>query len=145
MYVVDASVWVARFVERDRFHSASYQWILNTIPAGVPLAGPVLVLPEVAGAVSRMTGDPDEGRRAVRLLSSLPGVTLLPVTEDIAQRASDMASSLRVRGSDAIYMALAEETNMALISWDDDHLERGASVVNVHRPSELLSDQRGLA
>ena len=142
MYVVDASVWVSRFVEQDKFHQESYDWILTLMSARVSVIEPLLVLPELAGAVARQTNGAN-GDRAVRLMASLPGVDFVDLDTRLARHAADLASRLQFRGSDAIYLALADDLGMELVSWDDEHLNRCTSVAKVHRPSDLLARTRG--
>jgi predicted nucleic acid-binding protein len=54
--VIDASVWVSRFVTHDPHHAASARWLATTTASEGLLAAPTLVLPEVAGPIARITG-----------------------------------------------------------------------------------------
>ena len=72
MYVVDASVWVSRFVLNDVHHEPSYSWLEGTVIRGELIVAPALLLAEVAGAISRCTGRPELAAQAVDLLEQLP-------------------------------------------------------------------------
>ena len=39
----------------------------------------------------------------------LPGIRLVPLTDDRARRAADVAITCRLRGADAVYAAVAQE------------------------------------
>jgi predicted nucleic acid-binding protein len=56
--VVDASVWVSRFISWDINHNASQLWIQRYASSGGLLIAPALLLIEVAAAISRRIGDP---------------------------------------------------------------------------------------
>jgi len=142
MYVVDASVWVAWFSAHDVFHDDSRQWLTGMMTGSVRLIEPVPILAEVAGAVSWTLNDEKAAERAVAMLSTAPLLSLLPVDLALARRAAAIASSLGMRGYDALYVALAEVEGMSLVSWDSDHLSRASQLVPVYRPSDLLTQYR---
>lgn len=140
MYVVDASVWVARFSEADSFHSPSRQWITIMMTGGVALAEPVLLLPEVAGALSRSLSDRARAKRAAAIITSVPTVSLFDVDAPLAREAASIATELNLRGYDAVYVALTERLGLQLVSWDRDHLSRASKRVPVLRPDDLLAE-----
>jgi predicted nucleic acid-binding protein len=76
----------------------------------------------------------ERGRQAVDLLRTKRLVELFPVTETLAARAAEIAAEQRIRGCDAIYVALAKQLQMELITLDRHQLERGAAVVMTRRP-----------
>ena len=132
--VVDASVWVSRFVTHDPHHAASVQWLAETTATDGTLAAPTLLLPEVAGPIARITGKPGLGRRAVARLLGVPGVRIVTMDPELADGAARLAADLRLRGADAVYVALARRLGLPLVTLDGEQLERAASVVSVRRP-----------
>ena len=95
MYVVDASVWVSRFVPNDVHHQPSYRWLEAALTRGDLLAAPALLLAEVAGAVSRRTGRPELAARAIDLLEQLPNSRLVTVDPQLARLAARLVGQLR--------------------------------------------------
>jgi predicted nucleic acid-binding protein len=71
--VLDASVWVSRLVPQDEFHEDIKSWMEHQRGAGVQFVSSALLLAEVGGAVSRLTGNPSFGRQAITQLKRLPG------------------------------------------------------------------------
>ena len=134
MIVVDASVWVSRLLHRDVNHAASRRWLIEQVGSGRPLVGPSLVIPEVAGAISRRTARPNLGHRAVRLLLRVPDLRLVPLDHELAVTAAELAASLGLRGADAIYVAIAQVLGLALVTWDTEQQERGGRIVRVQTP-----------
>jgi predicted nucleic acid-binding protein len=75
------------------------------------------------------------------LFETLPGIALVPLSRDLARRAVEIAIRHRLRGADAIYVAVAEQAGSSLVSWDQEMLERGRAVVTTVTPVKVLSDQ----
>lgn len=67
-------------------------------------------------------------------MSRLHVLQLVPVDMDLATRARHLAVALRLRGVDAVYLALAVQRRLTLTTWDREQLERGRSVVDVLTP-----------
>lgn len=78
MTVADASVWVSRFVAEDIYHLPSRGWLSDHLAAGGIIVAPDLLLAEVAGALTRRTGDFTVAHRAVAALQRLRTVRLTP-------------------------------------------------------------------
>lgn len=85
MKVVDASVWVGSLVAEDAHHVASLRWLSQQFAdSGVTLVAPSLLLPEVASAVARGTGNPNLARLILDGLLKFPELELIPLDEDLS-------------------------------------------------------------
>ena len=91
-------------------------------------------IPEIAAAFGRGQGKPDLGYSYATEVSQIPNVTLINLDESLAETAANLAAHYRLRGSDAIYAAVAKRFATDLISLDREHLERLKKVVSVRRP-----------
>jgi predicted nucleic acid-binding protein len=129
MPVVDASVYVAFFKADEEQHIPSRRWLRSAIRSEEPIFSPLILLPEVASALGRGLGDPALADAAVSLLRSRRLTELLPITHSLAIKAARIAAEQRLRGCDAVYVALAQQLGMALVTFDRDQLERGGAVV----------------
>jgi len=138
VFVVDASVWVSRFVPEDAHHQASTAWLETQVDRGELLVAPALLLPELAGAVARRTGISDLGAQAVSLVRSLPNTRLVAVDAELSELSATLAADLRMRGADVIYTALARRLGVPLITWDQEQRERSQPTVAVLTPAEAL-------
>ena len=136
MAVIDASVYIALINAREPDHAGSWAWFQQAQSSGESIAAPVILLAEVAAAVSRGIGDSALAHRAVEQLQHSHVVELVPVTPALAARAAAIAADHRIRGCDAVYVALAQELEDCLITLDQQQLERGAAVVVARKPSE---------
>jgi len=134
MAVIDASVAVALINAQEQEHASSWAWFEQTRQAGEAIVAPVILLSEVAAALSRGVGDPALARLAASQLARPELVELIPVTLAVAERAVTIAADYRIRGCDAVYVALADLSSDSLITLDRQQLERGAAVATVRKP-----------
>jgi predicted nucleic acid-binding protein len=129
--VVDASLWVARFVPQDAFHHSVRTWMDARRAEGTELLAPSLLLAEVAGALSRRTGDVSLAQRAADKLESLPGLRLVEMDRALLQEAARLAAELGLRGADAVYVAVASHLNIPLVTLDSDQRQRAEKRVHI--------------
>ena len=134
MPVIDASVYVAMMNDAEPNHEVSWAWFERVVRDEPGAHAPTILVAEVAAAVSRGIDDNDLVPRVVRQLGTLRSITLVPVSRALAQEAAEIAAVHRVRGCDAVYVATARRLGTALCTLDQQQLERGAAVVETHRP-----------
>ena len=135
MIVIDASVLIAVFLVPDVHHAVSRAWFGQQVTAGATFAAPMLLLTELAGAISRRTGDPALGRAAVAWFTQLPESHFFPVDDPLWQQATEFAAALGLRGADAVYVALAAQLQIPLLTWDREQRERSAQHIDAREPS----------
>ena len=99
------------------------------VEAGVQFISPTLLLPEVGGAISRRTGDPVLGRQATHQLENLPGLRLVEMDNELIHDAAILAADLGLRGADSVYVAVASQLRLPLITLDVDQRERAQKKV----------------
>ena len=141
MYTVDASVWVNGFDQRESGHETSRQLLELLREQAIAIFEPMLVLAEVAGAISRTRQDPARAEAFALTLGQLPNVTILPLDEALGQQALALAAQHGLRGADAVYAAVAQQAGCTLISFDNEHLTtRLSSVISVQTPEAALTE-----
>ena len=135
---VDASVFVAAIRQTEMHNAASVEFLeeLRTHPR--PLYCPTLVLTESVAAIGRATGDAALVQIGFDIVQTIPDIRLIPLDLDLARRAADLAASQRLRGADAVYLAVAQLNNSTLITWDAEMLQRGPAVLPTLTPSDWL-------
>lgn len=133
--VVDANVWVARAVETEPDSLTSRRWLGRQLRSGTAFFIPNLAVAEVAGALARRWGDSPRALSAVRAVVQFPRLQVLPLDETLGNRAVELAARLQLRGSDAVYVALAESLRVPLITWGTELLDRAPAVVATLQPS----------
>jgi len=134
--VVDASVWVSRFWGLDAFHDTSRVWLEQASVNDQPLAAPTIMPAEVSGAIARRTGDTELGYQIVQQILQLPTLQLITVNATLGQLAAQIASSYRLRGADAVYVAVAIQLQLPLITWDREQASRVAGFISAYTPDQ---------
>jgi len=132
--VVDASVWVSRLVDSDIHHARCQSWMQSQASEGGLLVAPVLVLAEVAGAISRRTNRPNLARQAVEVLQALPNLRLVSIDPALAGLAAGLAADHALRGADAVYVATASQLGLPLVTLDGEQLQRAKPIVSTSSP-----------
>jgi len=65
---------------------------------------------------------------------------MIPLDGTLAQQAADVAAQYRLRGSDAVYAAVALRFGSTLVTLDREQRERVADVLNARYPAEALAE-----
>lgn len=102
------------------------------------MLAPAIVLPEIASAIARGTGRSDLAAASVSLYRQLPGFHLVPIDAMLAEVAAMLGAEHRLRGCDAIYVALARAADAVLVSLDDEQLSRGPQGLVAATPARAL-------
>jgi len=140
MVVIDASVLVADIRPEEPHHAEARTFLQRAASEGWAIYLPVIVLPEIAAAISRGTGDPILARRFVAAVQRIPHYDILPVLRDLSELAADLAAEYRIRGCDAVYVALAQQHGATLITLDRQQRERVPPSIVARSPAEALSE-----
>ncbi len=134
MPIPDASLIVPLFVPSDVHHGPARAWFESAAREGLALHAPSILLAEVIASLWRVVGNADAVTLARAALEQ-GRITFYPVTMALVLRAVANAQATRLRGCDSIYVALAQELDDVLVTFDEEQLRRGAAVVRVERPA----------
>ncbi len=135
MMVIDASVWTSYILTKDVNHQISFAWLNTYLVGGMLRFAPTLLLAEVAGAVRRRSGQLALAQQAVDRLDQLTSFNMIPLNYNLGLSAARLAYELQLKGADAVYVAVVQDLRMPLVSWDNEQLNRGASVVPTFTPA----------
>jgi len=131
---VDASVFVNAFSPDENGSDASAEFLSQLRKDGVPLIQPTLFLPEVVASIARKQDDTDVALELMHELKKFSKLNLVDLDDDLADYASEIAAKHRLRGSDAVYAALALRFGTELITLDKEQLTRLPKVLSVRKP-----------
>ena len=109
--VIDASVFVAASRPSEEHYLERIEFLEKLRNEGEPACCPVLVLAECSGASARTTQNSSLAERIVLLIEGIQTLQLIPVTLPLARQASSLAGAHRLRGDDAVYVAVASGFN----------------------------------
>lgn len=137
-FTIDTSVFVSRLSETEEAHDASRRFLQALPGRPVMIVLPTLVSPEISGSIGRLTGDATLAHDALRLLDLLPNLNLIALDERLAAEAAAMAAAVGMKGSDAVFAAVALRFEAVLVSLDKVQLERSPASVTAVTPGEAL-------
>jgi predicted nucleic acid-binding protein len=140
-YTIDASVFVNAFNPHEDGHLQSLQILTTIQERGDPMIVPTLLLAEVASAVARACDDSAGAIRYAIATAALPHLTLVTLTPAMARQAAELAAAHRLRGADAVYLAVARRYGTTLVSRDEEQRTRGVGVAPCQTPEEALDDR----
>ncbi|GAB4490653.1 MAG: hypothetical protein OHK0031_14000 [Anaerolineales bacterium] len=131
---VDASVFVNAFSATEAGSEDSWRFLLGLKESNTLIIVPSLLLVEVVAAIARKQNNTEQAQHWMLEIQRIPNITFVSLDESLADTAARLAAHYRLRGSDAIYAAIATRFATELISLDGEHLERLKEVVPVRKP-----------
>jgi predicted nucleic acid-binding protein len=135
-FTIDASVFVSAARPSEELYHMSYMFLQKA--KGEVIFCPTLVLSECGAAIARPTGDALISRKLVSLVKNFPGMIQVPLSLSLAIRSAEIAIENRLRGADAVYVAVAEYFDAILISWDEEMLRRSPDLLLTMTPDQWL-------
>ncbi len=132
--VVDASVWVSRLVASDVNHNVSRTWLEKFAVEENQFVAPTLVLAEVSGSVARRAEDAKSGHDALKLVLRLPSLRLINLDRALSELAAQLAADYMLRGADSIYVAVAKQLNIPLVTLDEEQFKRASKIIQTIKP-----------
>ncbi|MDQ6694459.1 MAG: type II toxin-antitoxin system VapC family toxin, partial [Chloroflexota bacterium] len=122
----------------DSNHGAARTWIDSYILNGGSFVAPMIFVIEVASAIARETLAPNnpqaDAHRAISQLYTLPIMRLVPIDQALVDEATDLAADHGIRGADALFMALARQLGLPLVTFDKYQLKQPQTLVVTIRP-----------
>ena len=142
-YTADASVFLNGFNPYESGHEESHELLRFLQDQGIPIIVPTLLLPEVAAAISRGQRDSELAYGFAAALKRLPHLVLVPLDESLSEQAAETAAQCCLRGSDAVYAAVALRFGATLVTLDREQATRLAAVLTARDPLEALATLEG--
>jgi predicted nucleic acid-binding protein len=140
IYTVDASVFLNAFNPYEAGHEESRRFLELLQARAIPIIVPTLLLPEVAAAVRRGTGNESLAREFTSSLERLPHLMLIPLDTTLARQAVDVAVVHGLRGSEAVYLAVALRFGSGLATLDHEQHDRSSGALSAYYPAEALAE-----
>lgn len=139
-YTLDASVLMNAFNPAEAGHAISLQLQTAIQSQTIPVIVPTLLLAEVAATIARVLDDTPGARDFALRLSQLPYLRFAPLTRPLGLTAANLAAEYRLRGADAVYVAVARQFGTTLVTLDDQQRMRAAVIVSTRTPAEALAE-----
>jgi predicted nucleic acid-binding protein len=139
-FIVDASVLVAAALPNEPHHADARAIMQRLISEQASLHLPAVALAEVAAAIARGAADERLALLVVAAYAGRPDLHWAPVDIALGFAAAQVAASQRIRGCDAVYVALAQMQQAVLITLDRQQRERAPADVPARTPAQALAE-----
>jgi predicted nucleic acid-binding protein len=139
MYVIDASVHVADARPQEPHHAEARALLARVVAQNLPVFLPEIVLAEIAAGISRGTGQSALAERLAGVLRRVPQFQFVAIDRTLGDLAASIAAQFQIRGCDAVYVALAQQRDAALITLDQQQRERVPPHIVARSPAGELA------
>jgi predicted nucleic acid-binding protein len=95
---------------------------------------PEIIIPEITSGLLKAIRNPKTVYKLALSFRNVPNFSFIPVDKRIADLASWIICKTGLKGTDAIYVALALDFNLELITLDKDQLEKSEGIIKVRKP-----------
>jgi predicted nucleic acid-binding protein len=136
---IDASVFINSVNRREDGYAESNRFMRRIHNKGHPVIVPTLLLVELAATIARGQGKPTRADRFVRTIYEMSHFTFVPLDESVMWNSIEIAAQYQLRGSDAVYVAVARRYGATLVTLDREQRERVTGVVTVQSPAEAFA------
>jgi predicted nucleic acid-binding protein len=137
-YTLDTSIFLSAFNPYDAGYEECHRLLGRLQEGATPIVVPAHLLSEVAAVISRGRQDGALASAFADALSRLPHLIWVPVDMALAQQASALAAQHRLRGSDAVFAAVAVRFGSTLVTLDREQRERVSDALPTLYPAEAL-------
>jgi len=117
-------------VPSDPNHAVSRRLLARIDQRDVPIVQPTLATAEIAGALARQLQDSRTASNLAIALGRARNVTQQVLDRALAEAAADLAAQYRLRGADAVYVAVALRFGSRLVTLDVEQRTRARSLVD---------------
>jgi predicted nucleic acid-binding protein len=138
-FVLDASVLVAAALPNEPFH-ADAKALMQRLMVEQATLLPAIAPAEVAAAIARGAGDERLALAVVAEYGMRPDLQRVPVDVTLGDLAAEIAAKQRIRGCDAVYVALAYAQQAVLITLDGQQRERAPLAIPARTPAQALAE-----
>jgi predicted nucleic acid-binding protein len=143
--VLDASILVAAALPNEPFHAGAKTLMQRLMAARADLYLPAIALAEVAAAIARGTGDERLALAVVVEYGQQFDLRRIAVDVALGDLAAELAAKHRIRGCDAVYLALAQTRHAVLVTLDRQQRQRTPPAIPARTPTQLLAEMETAA
>jgi predicted nucleic acid-binding protein len=122
--IIDSCVWVAALDPADRFHLKSRTFLHDVASTDTEVRVPAHALIEVACALTRRLGSPEQGRALALSLFKALRCRQLPLDSVLLSQALELGTTHLLRSGDALFVAAAYRIGETLVSWDAELIKK---------------------
>lgn len=139
-FVLDASVLVAAALPHEPFHPDAKMLMKHLLDDGAYVYLPTIAFAEVAAAIARGIGDGQLALAVIAQYASRADLRRIAVDVTLGDHATRIAAQQRIRGCDAVYVALADFEQAVLVTLDGQQRQRAPARITACTPAQALAE-----
>ncbi len=137
VYTIDASVFLNALNQHEQGQPDSFRFLSRVRKLAIPIIVPTLLFPELAAGIARAMNDFTLANAFVADLRNLSHLVTIDLDMRLAMQAAEIAATQRIKGSDSVYVAVAQRFGATLVTRDRQQLEHAASIVLTSHPRTI--------
>lgn len=126
---VDSSVIISSLLPEEKRHDEARQIWDKVLSGETPAVMPYSILVEVVASIRRRTGSELLALEVQKTLENIAALSFVMLDSRAAVKACKVASKTGLRGMDALVVQTAKEYKAELITFDNEMLQKAASVL----------------
>lgn len=134
MFCVDASVIVNSLNSKEPHFARSQEFLNYVNKEKLKVFLPETALIEVASALFRATKDKKLTAETIKTIEQLPNFSFVSIDSALRNNSIEVIKMTGLKSADAIYIALAVEYGLTLITLDKEQLLRGEKLIITKAP-----------
>lgn len=134
MFCIDASVIISAKREIEPESARSKNFLDNIERGRHNVFFPEIIITEVAFGLFRATKDVDFTKTFITAMRKVPNFIFMPVDSRLTGTATEIICETGLRSADAMYVALAHEYHLTLVTLDREQLKKGGTIVPARLP-----------
>ena len=135
MFCIDASVIISALRPQEPYSERSRAFLDRTRGNQLKVFLPEIALAEIASGLYRATRNADFVSEVISSLRSTPAFYFVAVDSKIVSQAVNVILKTGLRSLGALYIALAIEYNLVLITLDKEQASKGGQLIHIEPPS----------
>ena len=139
IFTIDASVFVNSVNRREDGYADSNRFMRWIHDGAHPVIVPTLLLVELAASIARGQSSAARADRFVKRLYAMTHFTFIALDDPVMWDSVEIAVQHQLRGSDAVYVAVARRYRATLVTLDREQRARVSSVVATLSPAEVMA------
>ena len=134
MFCIDASVFINAARKSEKHSDRSRQFLQQISSEKLSIFLPEIVIPEIMSGIMRSSKNEVLAENVVSAIRDLPNTIFVAISRNISDQAIKVIKETKLKSADAIYVALAINYNLTLVTLDKEQLSKGATLVSVMKP-----------
>lgn len=136
---IDASVFVAFLDNEDCEQLNASKCIEFCQKGNQKIFISSVFVSEVISALGRKTQNMNIALKAYDLIEAMKNIKFVTLDEEFSKKTNSLVARLFLRGADAIYAAIAQNSKSVLITLDKEMQKRSKTYIEVYSPLEFIA------